>query len=218
MKKINIFLIAFLGVVNFVFAQQEEHVIAVSPDKMNVFYTVVDNPVTIAVSGIPDENIVVEINQGTITFKGKGEYNVKLPRGTRNIAKLDIYEKSKGNKKLLGTKEFRIKNVPDPTPLIAGKSGGLIKKEELINAKAIIPMMMNMDFQLYFNVKEFDMTTLHNSDTLSLKSNNNRLTDEMINVIEDLNSGDKIYFENIKIILFEEEGPRIISPMYFKIE
>src|SRR5690606_37362328 len=49
----------------------------VSPDKMNVFYIGVANPISISAPGIPKENLRVSISGGSISGSA-GTYSVKV--------------------------------------------------------------------------------------------------------------------------------------------
>jgi hypothetical protein len=85
---------------------------------------------------------------------------------------------------------------------IAGQMEGTIDKNTLLAAGAIIPVMRDFEFELFFEVKSFRMTTIVGGDGKTVRGTGNRLTDEMINLIQSARRGQKFFFENI-----QAEGP-----------
>ena len=104
-----------------------------------------------------------------------------------------------GKKKSMGSKTYRIKKLPDPIALIANKNEGLINRNILVEAGAIVPKMpSDFEFDLNYKVISFKMTMLlRGTEIWSDQSSNNRLTIDMINNIRSANKGQKIWFENI---------------------
>ena len=73
MKKMTLF-IAFFGFL----INSQAQTVAVSAGKMKIFYVGVDNPITIAVEGVADEDIKVSINANALILKvNKGQYVVR---------------------------------------------------------------------------------------------------------------------------------------------
>jgi hypothetical protein len=93
---------------------------------------------------------------------------------------------------------------------IAGLKGGVISKAILLKAGKI-------EFSdTTGKIVSFKMTTLQSDSLVERISQNNELTIEMKNDIKLLQSGSKIYFENIKLFYFG--AYRTISSMIFKLE
>ncbi|MBP7496421.1 MAG: gliding motility protein GldM [Bacteroidales bacterium] len=171
--------------------------VTVSADAMNVFYIGVDNPVSISVPGIPMESIKPSITSGTLTPKGGGKYIVRVSSGIRTT-KINVSADVSGSVKPMGSQEFRVKTVPDPIAYIANKKSGSISKSELLAAGAIIPQLENFDFNMYFVVTEFSLSTLVSGDLQEKRAQGNRLTEEMRKIVNTLRRGQKVYIENIK--------------------
>ncbi len=171
--------------------------VTVSADAMNVFYIGVENPVSISSPGIAMEKLKPTISAGTLTPKGGGKYVVKVNQGQKK-AIINVSADVMGTTKLMGSSEFRVKMVPDPAAFIANKKGGAISKQELIAAGAIIPQMENFDFNLYFVVTEFSLSTLVSGDLIEKRTTGNRLSDEMKKTLNNSRRGQKVYIENIK--------------------
>src|SRR5690606_16795271 len=94
----------------------------VSPDKMNVLYIGVNNPVSVSAPGTPTDKINVSMSGGSISGSG-GKYNVRVTSpGTARISV--SAEVAPGKTQTLSTTEFRVKRIPDPIAKFAGKTGG----------------------------------------------------------------------------------------------
>ena len=131
----------YAGVIRIIITYQErrrsyyfnsEYIVAkpsvtVSADKMNVFYIGVDNPVSISVPGVAEENLKPTITAGTLTPKGGGKYIVRVNQGTK-ATKVNVSAEVNGQTKPMGSAEFRVKTVPDPVAYIANKKSGSISK------------------------------------------------------------------------------------------
>ena len=181
----------------------DEYVVAepslnVSAKKMNVFYMGVDNPVAISVPGIAEESILPSISVGTLKRDPESDdWIVNILGGQRETV-ISVKANIDGQKRDMGSKTFRIKKLPDPTALIANKNEGLVNRNILVAAGAIIPKMpSDFEFDLTYRITSFKMTLQRGLDIWSRKSNNNRLTEDMIRQITLANRGQKVWFENI---------------------
>ncbi len=176
--------------------------LTVAATKMNVFYIGVDNPVSISVPGIPDASLSADISVGTLSRDPEGkDWIVRVPQGQPK-ATISVNAMIQGGSRPMGSAEFRIRRVPSPVAEIAGQQEGDIDKNTLLAAGAIIPVMRDFEFELFFEVKSFRMTTIVGGDGISKRTNGNRFTAEMISLIQSARKGQKFVFENI-----QAEGP-----------
>lgn len=190
---------------------------SISAKKMNVFYIGVDNPVSIDISGIPREKISPTISNGTIIADpSSNDWIVEVPTGSPDVV-INIRATINGELKNMGSKKFRVKNMPNPIATIANKSSGVLKKEIMIAAGAILPKMPDdFDFDHYFVISSFTMSLQRGFKVYNLDSKNTYLTKEMIGQIEKTNRGQSIVFENI-IVRDPEGKEREISPIVLTI-
>lgn len=166
--------------------------LTVSATKMNVFYVGVDNPVSISVSGMADSQIQPRISSGEIKRVGN-EWIVTVPE-TSPTAVISILAEGRQ----MGSSEFRVKRVPDPTATIAGINGGNIDKSRLLAATAIIPTMpADFEFDLDFRITTFNFVATRSGDIFQRPANGNRLSEEMITYIQNARRGDRIWLEDI---------------------
>ena len=191
--------------------------LTVAATKMNVFYIGVDNPVSISVPGIADANLRPSISTGTLTRDPNGkDWIVNVTQGQAK-AVITVDAAYQGENINMGSAEFRIRRVPDPRAEIAGQVEGPIEKNTLLAAGAIIPLMKDFEFDLYFEVKSFAMTTIIGGDGITKKSTNNRLNDEMVNLIKSSRPGQKFFFENITAV-GPDKTPRSLNPITLEIK
>jgi len=166
--------------------------LTVSATRMNVFYTGVDNPVSISVSGMADVRIQPRISAGEIRRVGD-EWIVRVPE-TADKAVITVTAEGK----TMGSSEFRVKRVPDPQPTIAGITGGNIDRSRLVAAAAIIPSMpADFEFDLSFHITSFNFVGTRAGDIFQRPASGNRLTEEMLNYIQNARRGDRIWLEDI---------------------
>jgi gliding motility-associated protein GldM len=191
--------------------------LTVAATKMNVFYIGVDNPVSISSPGIAEANLNASISVGTLTRDPSGkDWIVKVPQGQAKTV-ITVTAMYQGESRPMGSAEFRIRRVPSPVAEIAGQVEGAIDKNTLLAAGAIIPVMRDFEFELFFEVKSFRMTTIVGGDGVSKRGNGNRLSEEMISMIQSARKGQKFFFENI-----QAEGPdkipRSLNPISLEIK
>ena len=204
------------------FPFSHEYVVAppsltVAATKMNVFYIGVDNPVSISVPGIPDANLRANISTGTLKRDPQGDgWMVRVPGG-ESRAVISVSAEYQDDVRSMGSAEFRVKRVPDPVAQIAGQVEGQVERNTLLAAGAIIPVMKDFEFELYFTVNSFRMATVIGGDWISKRGNGNRFSEEMITMVRNARRGQKFFFENI-----QAEGPdgvpRSLNPISLEIK
>lgn len=131
--------------------------VSVSPTKMNVFYIGVDNPVEITAAGTPADKVAASMTSGTIRKVSGSNYIVRVKRAGKT--KVNVSAGGRG----LGSKEFRVKSLPNPITTIGAKSspffkGGNIPKSTLLALSGINATMENFEFDLRFNITQFIVT------------------------------------------------------------
>ena len=157
----NIFLSSFIGLflsvsllvsTAFETLNAQNKIVAISIDSMNVLYKGLDNPITIAIEDVSSTKISVTINNGTITGIN-GKYIVK-PANIGN-AIIDVMVDGKKN----GSKQFRVKSVPDPISYIGGLSGSFYaSKDQLAQFDKLEARIPNFPLNLSFEVISFELT------------------------------------------------------------
>ncbi len=202
MNKLGSFLIVFLIIAislgNKATAQQNEEVsFAISATKMNVFYVGIENPVSIAVSNVSPEDLIVNISSGSIINRtGVGTYIVKV-RKTEPVT-INLSTIVNGETVKLGSQEYRCKRVPDPYPNVGGKRGGVISLQNLLATNHVSAGLGDFVFDLKFPVVSFSLSISSGGFIENKSSNSSIITAGMKNMLRECESGQKIFFEDIK--------------------
>jgi hypothetical protein len=130
--------------------------IAVAPNKLNILYIGVDNPVSIAASGATDDKVSVGIDGGggSITKQGAGNYIVRVSQITDNC---QILVNVDG--KPAGTSKFRVRTIPDPYATIGGLTSGANVPATAFQQQAGLGLYIkDFPFDARFEVVSFTIT------------------------------------------------------------
>ncbi|MBK0382749.1 gliding motility protein GldM [Pedobacter sp. SD-b] len=169
----------------------------VSPDKMNVFYMGVANPVSVSAPGIPKENLKVSISGGSISG-ANGSYIVKVNGGTEATVTVSA-EIEKGKNQILGSTKFRVKRVPDPIATFAGKVSGRVPLSTLKSTNRLEAELKDFDFDLKFTVTKFTVLfSKYRQDPIILQSSDGSFTSDIKRIMNTLTAGDIVTFQNIE--------------------
>lgn len=170
----------------------------ISPIKMNVFYEGVDNPVAVSVPGVPSASLDVRMTNVSTRRKGT-EYVVKPNAGSAGKRSVvSVYANIEGKSKFIGKQEFRIKRVPNPVPVVAGKEGGKISRGILAAQAVVLAEMKDFDFELEYKVTGFNVSVLKNGFIQDERSSDNRFTDAQKELIKNTPRSSKVQIEDIR--------------------
>lgn len=192
--------------------------VTMSATRMNVFYRGIDNPFDIGGGGIPKENLEVQMTNGKVLKSGESfviQPNELDEQGRKT--KVSVYANIGGERRLVGTTDWRVKRVPDPVAQVNQQSGGDIRKEVLEIQDGVMAVLEDFDFDFKYTVTEFELQTTDQGGYVTLKkSNSNRFTAEQKDLISRANPQSIVYIANIKAI--GDDGiPRDLDPISFKI-
>jgi hypothetical protein len=183
--------------------QVAEGAVVVSPDKMNVMYIGVDNPLSISVPGFKPEDVSATISQGSLSPKGKGKYigRVVSPGKARVSVSVEMGEEGEKKTRTMGAKEFRVKRVPDPVATVGGKfKGGTVNAGTFKAQGGVIAVLENFEFDLRFDVVEFSMTYIpQRADALTSTTKGARWGSRMQKFLNRAKPGDRFFIDNIKV-------------------
>ncbi|MEI7981994.1 MAG: gliding motility protein GldM [Bacteroidota bacterium] len=174
--------------------------ITISPTKMNVFYIGVDNPVEISVPGSP-ERITPTISFGSIRQQGNEWIVSNLTSSGAREAVISVNAVFSGKAKSMGSYKFRLKTLPDPIIKIAGKNEGFISKSLLLASPFLVPELPpGFDFDLKYAVTSFIFSTSTSAGEGSdVKVQGNRMTPEILKVINNARKNQRIWFDEIYV-------------------
>jgi hypothetical protein len=214
-KKIIVILCTIIF--NFQLNSQTENSVVVSADKMNILYVGIENPVSIAASGISSDKLKVIISNGTISGSN-GKYIVQPVGGSESIIEVSA-EVKPGDIKKVGTVVFKNKRIPDPSPCIGNycNTSLYITKEELLK-NTNVNVSLNMPFEIKFEIVSFVFSYIgENKNKVDIPVSGNRFTQDIINSINKMNDGGELFIENIKV-KFSDGSVRNLSPIEIKLK
>lgn len=144
-----------------------DYVAIVAADKMNVFYAGVDNPITAGFTGIPASQITASIVgcDATITPTEPGKYVVRAKSAGK--ATITLSGKNKDGKIITQIREFRVKYIPDPVPMVGGKNGGKMSTNEWKAQLGVATEYHDLDICDGAKVLSFNMTLIQGADTIT---------------------------------------------------
>ncbi|KHJ38647.1 gliding motility-associated protein GldM [Pedobacter glucosidilyticus] len=171
----------------------------VSPDKMNVFYIGPDNPVSVSAPGIAKEKLKVSMTGGSLSG-GNGKYVARVSGGSQAVITVSA-EVAPGKTQILGTTNFRIKEVPPPIATFAGKASGTISASAARSTGKLEAELRNFDFDFKYKISKFTLYVQKpRQDAIILQSSDDNFSGQIRQVIGGLNPGDVVYFLNISAV------------------
>ncbi len=170
----------------------------VSPDKMNVFYIGVPNPVSVSAPGIPKESLRVSMSGGSISGSN-GKYTVSV--SSAGTAKVNVSAEIGGKVQTIGSTDFRIKRIPDPTAKFAGKTGGAMSSVIIRSQSNIFAVLDNFDFDAKFSVTGFSLIIVKpRADAVVLQGSGGSLSGAMRAAMGGVTPGSRVIFDNIRAV------------------
>lgn len=127
--------------------------ISVAPLKMNVLYVGVDNPVSVAAAGSPDDRVMVTITGGggVVTKINTGAYNVRVTNPTDDCV-MNVYVDGK----LAGSSNFRVRLMPEPVASVGGRRSGAYIAGDFFKSQAgVAALIENFPFQTKYEIVSF---------------------------------------------------------------
>ncbi len=193
--------------------------VTMSATRMNVFYRGLDNPFDVSGGGIPQENLEVSMTNGSVIKRGNDfiiQPNELDEQGRRTT--VSVHANIGGERRLLGTSNWRVKRVPDPVAQVAGQAGGTIRRERLLVEDGVMAVLEDFDFDFRYTVTQFRVEISAAGGYVNFfESNSNRFTAEQKDQFRRLNPNSLIYIANIRAV-GSDGTTRDLDPIGFKIQ
>ncbi len=185
--------------------------VAVSPNKMNVLYIGVENPLTIT-AGVGSEKISASFSGGEIKRAGGSQW-IAIPKtpGEHNVNVI-IEGKSTPVK-------FRVKRLPDPGAFVGPKRGGSMPAADFKVQGGLIARLIDSDFEAPFRVVSYTVGALGGKYPVYQIANNegNRWNGAAATLINNATPGTTIFFDQIKVV-GPDGQPRDLPQMSFNLK
>jgi gliding motility-associated protein GldM len=189
----------------------------ISPSANRVFYYGVDNPLEVSVPGLRADEIRPRATNARIVKKGKG-YAVRPERKGGTI-KVSLYGTVNGNQKLMGSSDFSVKEIPNPTPLLLptkAKSGDITKAEISI-AKGLDAVLEGFIMEnISYQVVSYTLSTMDGRFAVDERVQGATFTPKVRDMIAKASRGQQLTFVDIKAK--GPDGIKDLSPLVFKIK
>ncbi|MES2267634.1 MAG: gliding motility protein GldM [Bacteroidota bacterium] len=167
----------------------------VSPDKMNVLYIGVPNPLSVSAPGIPKEKLRVSVSGGSISGSA-GHYTATV--NTIGTATVTVSGEISGKTQTLGSTLFRVKRIPDPKAMFAGKSGGKTSAANIRAQDRLFAKLENFEFDAKFNVTRFNLVIIKpRQDAVSYTATSGELSGPMRAAMGSVTPGTTVVFQDI---------------------
>jgi len=188
--------------------------VSIAVEKMNVLYLGVENPIVVAVAGVPSENIVVSSDDLTLTDMDNGRFIAQGSKPGKAVIKVtgDGFESQEI--------AFRVKRIPDPTARVLNSSGGSMSIAKMQASKGVTAQIECFDFDARCSITGFEMTHVpEQGDPVNVNNEGGgRYTKASRTVLEHIKAGDIIYFDNVKCKCPGDRASRAINSMVFKLK
>ena len=185
---------------------------AVQLDKMNVLFIGVDNPVTVSGSGSA-EQLKVSMSMGELRGE-KGHYTARVNQETDNC----IISVTTPDGKVTPMK-FRVRSIPDPSPMIGNKKSGDISAAEFKSQAGVRALLENFFYETQFNVTSFRITgdAAGFDDGIEDANNTGATWNEARKIISKCRPGSFITIEDIRAI-GPDNRTRKLTPLIFSLK
>lgn len=174
---------------------------AISPTGVNVFYRGIDNPVEVSVSGYPKEKVRAYMSGGGSLVPRGGSYVARVTSPSAREVTISVSVETDAGTKSLGSKKFRVLNVPVPPAKLNGtKSEGRVHKNDILTGVLMADLGDQFfPFQVRFDVVSFRFTYKVRGQTNSITVYGNRLNAEAQSALQGLGRGTRVSFESIQV-------------------
>ncbi len=187
--------------------------VAVSLDKMNVFYIGVENPVSVSAAGVSSNEVKVSASGVNISNKGGGHFVVTA--STPGEATLTV---SGGG--ATSSFKYRVKRIPDPLPLLGAQhKSGSMNNGTFRAQGGVAAVLQNFDFDAKCDVVGFEMTYLpKRQDPITKQNSGARWSGDTGDLIQRAKPGDSYFFDDVKCKCPGDVAARNIGGLAFKIK
>lgn len=183
----------------------------IAPTLMNFLYESIENDLEIAIPGVPSGSVNASIEgNGQIAKKENNIWTVTgLNMKASSTVKV-ILSANVGGRNITESKDFRVRELPDPLPFISYKdadgrtrkyTGGLISKRHLVEANGIQAAIDDGVLNVPHTVTGFTMTFIDGmGNYIPEVSNNGLFTQRQKDLIRNLARGKRFYIGNVKAV------------------
>lgn len=182
----------------------------VAATNMSVLYLGIANPVEVAVPGVLSDKVTVTLSNGTIKKVSNG-WEVFPANIGEAVFAISV------NGKKIADKTFRVKTIPFPIAVFAGKGVGSVSKTEALKVEALEARLPDFAWDINFRINSFSFLLSDETGDRMEFAKDNRLTEKMKSLLTNLQKGQTIAFKDIKAT--GPDGRTVaLNPIILKID
>lgn len=192
-----------------------ERSVAISADKMNVFYIGVANPISVSAAGVNSNDLKVSIEGGggSLTRTGTNTFDVTVSQPTDQC-----YIIASGGG-INVRKQFRVKRIPDPVARLGNKEDGSMGNGEFKVQQGLIAWLDNFDFEARCTIQGFNVVKVSKrADPVEAVNQGGTFNGKAADLIRSAAPGDVFYFEDVKARCPGDKAGRKINSLIFRIK
>lgn len=198
MKK-QLLLLLFVVIVQFADGQ-----VVVANDYFNYLYVGVENPISISANSIPDHNMTIAVNRGSLKKTGVGKYSWTVCSKEVNFVVIKIYNKQT----LVDSFFFKLKELPTPTVFIYSQDKEFLFK----GTRGVRAEMENVPLNVTLSIPSFLVTIIKKSgQTIKIENAGGAYTNETRKAFDMLVAGDRIILSDFTVKVGCETKPRNLT-------
>ncbi len=195
--------------------------IAVAATKMNVLYIGVNNPINVAVPGYKCDELELRLSGGSGSLHPAGSCQYYIRTTQPGVLNLEVYTRKNGKKVQLGVERFRVKWLPAPASFLADYShNSSLPRAEIRNAmsRELEAVIENFDYDAHCSITQFTLAIWpEKEDVVELVVRGNRIPETMLERLEKLPAGSKIFIFNPYAKCPGDSAPRVLGDLAFEV-
>ena len=164
----------------------------ISNEKMNILYRAVNNPLSISVPGISDNNVRVNGGQA-VRKKNSGNYIANVTNVKRKNLDIRVSAKLPNGETINTKRTFRIKDIPAPKGIIRGKTEDRMPIGSFLNS-TVGASLQDFPFDLKLDVQSFAVKI---PGVPTIKVSGSRMNDRVRRTINRIRPGEQVIISNI---------------------
>lgn len=169
--------------------------IAVSPDKMNVLYIGVDNPVTIT-AGAGSEKVSAQFSGGSIAKVSGNKYIIKPASGMFGEHTVTVLVEGKS----AGKVTFRVKQLPNPSAYVGNLKPGNVPSASFKAMGGVIAKLEDAEFDAPFEVVSYKLGAAGSgADFVQIENRGSRWTGDAAGLVGRLKPGSLVAITDIVV-------------------
>jgi hypothetical protein len=211
MKSISIVTLLFLSL----HIKSNKLEVIVANNRENLLYVGLENPIEALIENASKHAVVLTTDNGRIEKEDGNRFSITPDH--IGITKINVCKVVKRDTIVIGTREFRVRELPEPEALIGLFTGGPIKKAALITMGGVRVKLNGGDFEFLGSITEYTLIAIRDSSTVGMiKNTGAQYNDSTIEFIKKLQPKDHLVICGL-IAKFPSQ-PRLIHPAEFIIE